>query len=216
MSNWLVYYRHVADAELTLEELAERSGVQPRVIRSYIEQDLLRGPASKGRYARYGDYHLERLLAIRALREQGLSLAEIRLRLLTMSDEQIARTGAAAAASGPASALEYLRRVALETPVPVAVAPPRLAAMRDSGPLGRAPEETTSFERLLFSLQEALADRRVDRQARGEPWYRIEVTPEIELHVRGAFSPEAVVTLERLADYLREIALGGMGPPAPT
>lgn len=213
---------------MTLEELAERSGVQPRVIRSYIEQDLLRGPGSKGRYARYTNYHLERLLAIRALREQGLSLADIRVRLLTMNDEQIARTGATAAASAPASALEYLRRVTQEGSAGPSqpAGTPRLPALRpppqphsapgSAAPLGRAPEETTSFERLLFSLQEALAGRRVDRQARGEPWYRIEVTPEIQLHVRGAFSPEAVVTLERLADYLREIALGGTGPPAPT
>ena len=44
----------------SLEELAKRVGIQPRTIRSYINQGLLRGPDSLGRNARYSEYHRKR------------------------------------------------------------------------------------------------------------------------------------------------------------
>ena len=223
----------MAQDEWTLDDLSEKSGLPSRIIRSYIEQGLLRGPSSKGRYARYSDYHLTRLLAIRALRDQGLTLADIRIQLMSMSDEAVSQTAAlvspaAVAGAAPSgSALDYLRQLAWRSPGldqdrSEAREPLRNRALprgarpaKPTPPLARAPEASNPFETLLVALQQSLATRRVDRQSRGEAWFRIPVTPEIELHVRGAFSPEALATLERMADYLREIALGGVGPPAP-
>ena len=63
----------------SLEDLAAETGFDIRVIRSFIEQGLLRGPSSLGRYARYSDWHLIRLLAIKALKEQrGHTHSDIR------------------------------------------------------------------------------------------------------------------------------------------
>ena len=64
-------------ASYSLEDLSAKTGFEVRVIRSFIEQGLLRGPSSLGRYARYSDWHLVRLLAIKALKDRrGLTYSE--------------------------------------------------------------------------------------------------------------------------------------------
>ena len=54
---------------LTLAELADASGLQPRTIRSWVAQGLLPGPLSRGPGARYPVDQLERILAIRTMKE---------------------------------------------------------------------------------------------------------------------------------------------------
>ncbi len=66
---------------MTLRELAERAGVAPRTVRYYVARGLLPPPEGRGRAARYGREHLERLERIRQLRAGGLTLAEIGVRL---------------------------------------------------------------------------------------------------------------------------------------
>jgi DNA-binding transcriptional MerR regulator len=66
---------------LTLEELAERSGVNARTIRYYQAEKLLPKPErdrEDGRIARYSTEHLERLRLIGELRDRGLRLPAIR------------------------------------------------------------------------------------------------------------------------------------------
>lgn len=74
-----------------LEDLARAVGMNPRTIRSYIQQGLIRGPDSMGRNAHYTDYHFKRLEVIKTLKnDYGMGLGEIR-RLVTMAglDEDI-------------------------------------------------------------------------------------------------------------------------------
>ena len=59
-------------------ELASLGGVSRRTIRYYVQEGLLSPPGSLGRGARYSDEHLARLLRVRSLQEQGLSLDEVR------------------------------------------------------------------------------------------------------------------------------------------
>jgi DNA-binding transcriptional MerR regulator len=106
-----------------LEELAERTGLNPRTIRSYIQRRLIAGPNSRGRHARYFDSQLARLLAIVELRnERGLGLDETRRLLATMTETEIRDlaglsptvSGATAAEierSTAKSALQYLDEV---------------------------------------------------------------------------------------------------------
>jgi DNA-binding transcriptional MerR regulator len=70
--------------ELTVEELAGRSGIAVDTVRFYQARGLLERPARRGRRALYGEAHLERLRRIRELQHQGFSLAQIR-RLLERS-----------------------------------------------------------------------------------------------------------------------------------
>ena len=67
--------------ELTLEELAESTGVAARTIRYYQAEKLLQKPErdrADARVARYGPAHVERLRLIGELRDRGLKLPAIR------------------------------------------------------------------------------------------------------------------------------------------
>ena len=66
---------------MSLDELAEKSGVPGRTIRFYIARGVLPGPRRPGRSAEYGTDHLERLERIRGLQAEGRTLAEIGLAL---------------------------------------------------------------------------------------------------------------------------------------
>ncbi len=66
---------------LTIEELADVSGVPARTIRYYQAEKLLQKPdrdRKDARVARYGDQHVERLRLIGELRDRGLKLPAIR------------------------------------------------------------------------------------------------------------------------------------------
>ena len=74
---------------LSLAELSERSGVPPRTIRYYITREILQGPNQVGRNARYGPEHLDRLQRIADLKQEGLTLTEISIRLSDQNDQQV-------------------------------------------------------------------------------------------------------------------------------
>jgi DNA-binding transcriptional MerR regulator len=60
--------------DLSLDDLAERSGVSPRTIRYYQSEGILPKPRHDGRDARYDEGHLTRLRVIAELQERGLKL----------------------------------------------------------------------------------------------------------------------------------------------
>lgn len=69
------------ESPLTLEELAELSGVPSRTIRFYQAEKLLQKPdrdRKDARVARYGPHHVERLRLVGELRDRGLKLPAIR------------------------------------------------------------------------------------------------------------------------------------------
>jgi len=299
----------MSDTEQTsfsLEELSAESGFDTRVIRSFIENGLIRGPSTLGRYAKYSRPHLERLRAIKILKEkQGLRLSEVRQQLLTMSDAEItalAETGSSTFFSDSTkkpqdSALDYIlsqgqqfmtsdvqpaaatssamfdedddwddesddnvnhastmevdsvaepaRTIAeairaklgfkskpvsltpepgLEKPVlsetvaddddPDEPAPQAVAQLSGWGPASEDEQRitherlSTPVDRLAEALKQQAGSKTVRRQAKREIWYRIQVTPDIELSVRG-INDEQLTRLERVADYLRELLTGG-------
>jgi DNA-binding transcriptional MerR regulator len=64
--------------ELTVDELAVRTGVPVRTIREYQSQGLLPPPSRRGRIGVYGQSHVLRLELIGRLQARGYSLAGIR------------------------------------------------------------------------------------------------------------------------------------------
>jgi DNA-binding transcriptional MerR regulator len=66
---------------LTVRELARKVGVTARVVRYYTAEGLLPRPVLRGAATRYGRGHLLRLAAVRALQQQGMTLARIRAQL---------------------------------------------------------------------------------------------------------------------------------------
>ena len=61
----------------TIEQLAARTGLTVRNIRSHVTRGLLPPPHLKGRTGFYGEEHVARLELVTSLQEQGFNLASI-------------------------------------------------------------------------------------------------------------------------------------------
>jgi len=83
------------DRTYTIGELAELAGVSRRTVRYYVQRKLLPTPLGRGRGGHYDDAHLQRLLRIRTLQEQGRTLDAIAARLDGRVDEEVAAPAAA-------------------------------------------------------------------------------------------------------------------------
>src|SRR5512132_4409623 len=96
-------------------DLAALAGTTPRTVRYYVAQGLLPPPVGVGPGAHYTDDHLGRLRLIRRLQRQHQPLSEIRQRLASLGQGEVAALVAAdqaeAGAPPPDSALEYLRSI---------------------------------------------------------------------------------------------------------
>lgn len=75
--------------ELKLTELAEAAGVSPRTVRYYVQRGLLPAPPFKGPDTVYGEDHLLRLKAIRALQARFLPLDAIQVELARLSPDEL-------------------------------------------------------------------------------------------------------------------------------
>lgn len=73
-----------------IDELAGLGGVSRRTVRYYVQEALIPAPLGVGRGRHYGPEHLEGLLKVKSLQEQGRSLDEIR-RILDGATERPAR-----------------------------------------------------------------------------------------------------------------------------
>src|SRR6201986_3954778 len=62
---------------LTVDELADRTGMTVRTVRFYASEGLLPPPIKRGRIAYYGATHRMRLDLVRSLQEHGYTLAAI-------------------------------------------------------------------------------------------------------------------------------------------
>jgi DNA-binding transcriptional MerR regulator len=71
--------------ELTIDELARRTGMTARNIRAHQSRGLLRPPEVRGRTGYYGREHLARIELIRELQAEGFNLEAIR-RLIEAGD----------------------------------------------------------------------------------------------------------------------------------
>jgi len=67
----------VSDSELTVEQLAMRSGLPTSTIRMYQTKGLLHAPRRTGRTARYDRSHVQRLALVQRLQDRGFSLPAI-------------------------------------------------------------------------------------------------------------------------------------------
>jgi DNA-binding transcriptional MerR regulator len=190
--------------EPTLAHLATKSGLLPRTIRSWVTQGLLPGPLTRGPTARYPADTLERLFAVRAMRDQlHMPLTAIRQELLVASPEAIRAFAAKATSlapekteeppSAPSSALDYIRGLRTSTTNPLWETPVPLPSPK-------------GFEALELTLRYDHAASA--RKARAEEWLRIAVTPDVEIAARGPLDGETRARLERCADLIRDILLG--------
>jgi DNA-binding transcriptional MerR regulator len=88
--------------DLTVDELAARTGMTVRTVRFYVAEGLLPVPARRGRVAYYGPQHRMRLELIRELQDHGYTLAAIERVLARIPED--------------AAAAEFAMQAAMLTP----------------------------------------------------------------------------------------------------
>ena len=184
------------DESFSLHDLADVADVTPRTIRYYIAQGLLPAASQVGPGARYTDRHLDRIRLIKALQREHLPLAEIRARMATMDDQQVAELARSAPASrAPSeSAVDYVRSV-LEEPrlsymaLPAAASPPPAAAS--------APWRLARPAREIEPPPSTTPGR--------SQWDRITLTPDVELHVRRPLTRHHNRLVDRLIATARQL-----------
>jgi DNA-binding transcriptional MerR regulator len=207
---------------LTLQELAAQTGVEPRTIRSYVEKGVILGPESFGRGARYPRETLDRLKVLQLLRDANRSLTLDQIRVLLNSigpsplrevAEGTVRIGAVidtdAAGTSPlpkTAAMDYLHGLRRsQSQSPASVSP--LLYHRAAPPTDD--DQLPILENAARALAELTGTTSSSRSARGESWYRISLTPDIELSVRGEFGTEQLAQLHRIGDSLRTLLTKG-------
>ncbi|GAN76149.1 helix-turn-helix domain-containing protein [Acidisphaera rubrifaciens] len=215
--------------EPSLADLAAASGVEARTIRSWVAQGLLPAPLTRGPAARYPAETLDRVLAIRAMRDlHGLSLADIRKELLVATPDRIRAHADAARAAAPGMTPDTTPGTPPLWPAPATGGPPaatrvfrHMSSARDyiDGIRARSMAGTPVREPVppdappaqgFHALERRLASGRhaPARKARTEQWLRIPITPDVELSVRAPLDPAESARLERCADLIRDILLG--------
>lgn len=208
---------------LTLQELASETGVEPRTIRSYVEKGVIPGPETRGRGARYSRETLDRLKVLQLLRDANreLSLDQVRVLLHSIGPSQVRAIaegtlwiGAvidteARSAGFSRTALEYLQ--GLKTPSEKAhdesAAGRMWSAYLDEDLTDAA--DLTVLEAAARALASLAGRSSASRSTRGENWYRLPLTHDIELSVRGEFAPEQLAQLHRIGDALRTLLTKG-------
>lgn len=121
------------------DELSALSGMPRRTLRYYIQLGLLDRPIGETRAARYGWQHLARLLRIRELTEQGLSLEQIGRQL---------REPSAPVPAGPAPGSISVQTQVHLAPGLALLIDPAIAALSAEQLRALAREILASFQRL--------------------------------------------------------------------
>ncbi len=203
-----------------IADLASLAGVTPRTIRYYVSVGLIPAPDQMGRAARYTDGHLDRIRLIRRLQDQHLPLAEIRARLASLADAEVAAALAAPDAAPVGSALDYIRALTTGRRQLAAAQAPH-AQQVAAQPAAQAHLAQAPFGNpLLFQSSPSPEDPATPGPVPPPPspaptssmtrpvtamWERIPLAPDVELHVRRPLSRTANRRVERLVTIAREI-----------
>ena len=207
---------------LTLQELASETGVEPRTIRSYVEKGVIPGPETRGRGARYSRDTLDRLKVLQLLRDANreLSLDQVRVLLHSIGPSQARaiadgtlRIGAVIdtdtrSAGFSRTALDYLQGLKTQSKKAhdESAGGPMWSAYLDEDPNAA---DLTVLEAAARALASLAGQSSASRSTRGENWYRLPLTRDIELSVRGEFGPEQLAQLHRIGDALRTLLTKG-------
>lgn len=174
---------------ITVSGLSDLCDVSVRTIRYYIAQGLLPAPDGQGRGANYGPGHIKRLHLIRQLQAEHLPLAEIRKRLEALSPAAL-DTLSEAPAGEPQDvdgATAYLDR--LLSPTPSLRSAVDRAVERESD--SQAVEESDGSDSSSLSHHSS--------------WHRIQLDPDLELHIRRPLSRPMNRKLNRILGFIREV-----------
>ena len=174
------------------------------------------------RGARYSRDTLDRLKVLQLLRDANreLSLDQVRVLLHSIGPSQARaiadgtlRIGAvidteARSAGFSRTALDYLQGLKTQSKKAhdESAGGPMWSAYLDEEPNAADLSVLEAAARALASLA---GQSSASRSTRGENWYRLPLTRDIELSVRGEFGPEQLAQLHRIGDALRTLLTKG-------
>jgi DNA-binding transcriptional MerR regulator len=180
----------MAEGKYTLAQLSELTELPQRKVRYYLHEHLVPSPEAKGK-GRFGDEQLAALLAVKSLRDAGLSLDAIKDYLGVGGDD--AGEQKAPGAGVIAEIVAVLKAGADR------LQPARLREVTDSI-LGVGP---TLFSKVLSGLGRR-AKPQVERM-QSSTWERIPVTSQVEFHVKRPLSRRQDRALEQLMERAEEL-----------
>lgn len=163
-------------AEWKLAELAAATGVSPRTVRYYVQRGLLPAPPFRGPDTVYGEEHLLRLKAIRALQARFLPLDAIQVELARLGPDALR----ALAESEPSP---------VPPPAPAAPEPPAKAVTREVEPLEPSAR---------------LPESQAGSQAKVAGYQRWQLAPGLELHLEETADAKVRALAERVRALIEE------------
>jgi len=220
----------------TIGELARAGGVTTRTIRYYVSEGLLEPPEKEGRAAAYTAEHLARLELIKMLKEEFLPLQEIASLLRGLDTQavfELLKEKQKTERPASNSAKEYLEALlnppaAAERPTlmrhrlltkkegeeepPLArAAPPsglglEAGAPRVAAKTKPAETDTAAAELIVGRVEPGPTPGQTKPASSVTQWQRIEITPGIELHVRGGIEKTSIWSkVEQLIKVARQL-----------
>ncbi len=196
---------------LTLEDLGTMSGLTLRTLRYYIQEGILQGPDTHGKFSRYSQQHLDRLELIQRLKNLRLPLQEIRHLLDNMTPEELSQVrqyqdvlkytlenpiidhSAPESRKEGASALEYIQNLERGRESVRSISKPMPAPR----PLPQAPSPA------LFQDTDTLKNQTTPGTQ--ETWSRTILHEGIELNIRHPNNADAQKKIEQLIDFAQNL-----------
>lgn len=175
---------------LTLARLSAETGVSPRTIRSWVAEQLVPGPLARGRGATYPPEAIERVRQVRRLREANRSAEEIR-RALIFGDDDLT------------SALSVTQFATRRSRRPLSRPRVRGATMESLSEIP-IPVFHSGFASLAKQLGAGDAYD-PGAAARSSDWVSFEVSPDVELRVRGPILEDQRALVSRCATAIGRI-----------
>ena len=198
--------------ELTLEDLAVRSGLSLRTLRYYMQEGLLPGPDTRGKYARYAQQHLDRLELIRRMKDLHLPLQEIRQLIDNMTSEEMSQLRNYQDEVAMKFGVQKPAMPAKDQPALSSSALDYIHSIRDGRENLRAyalnKNAILPARTIIPAIDQKAIPAKAQRPAKQETWRRIQLADGIELNVRETNDQQEQQQLEQLIQSVKKLITG--------
>jgi DNA-binding transcriptional MerR regulator len=198
--------------DLTLEDLAKQSGLPLRTLRFYIQEGILQGPDTHGKYARYSQQHLDRLKLIQRLKNLRLPIQEIRHLLNNMTPDEISQIRQFQDDLNPANYLSFSEDI--NETIPTSPGSSALDYIHDleRGRENIKPftkhyaEDSIDMNKMSFPpAPETIKKRKTKEVKDQEMWKRVVIDEGIELNVREPMNSEEEEKVKKLIELAQKL-----------
>lgn len=191
--------------EYTLEDLEKLSGLPIRTLRFYIQEGLLPGPDTRGKFARYSGKHLNTIELIQRMKNMRIPLQKIKQLIDGMSTDDLANVMRSPYYAIPDLEFKLMSpdfsessHDGIETPMPgspILRNEQRKLGFRDNSP------QVYSSAAMSPPGSKSQPNQKNSRQVE-ETWQRIRLADGLELQVRKPLDRH----MSRLVEELRRMA----------